>query len=94
MANSEKEVFDIIKNNNLYFKFNNQKILRDEMKSGLNIEQLDPNAKTIKISFSNNNPIICYNVVDNLINTYINFDKINKQTKTNQTIFFINQQLD
>lgn len=93
-ANSEKEVFEIIKNNNLYFKFNNQKILRDEMKSGLNIEQLDPNAKTIKISFSNNNPIICYNIVENLINTYINFDKINKQTKTNQTIFFINQQLD
>ena len=28
-ANSEKEVFEIIKNNNLYFKFNNQKILRD-----------------------------------------------------------------
>ena len=93
-SNSAKEVYDVIQNNTLYFKFNNQKILRDEMKSGLNIEQLDPNAKTIKISFSNNNPKICYNVVDNLIDTYINFDKINKQTKTNQTIVFINQQLD
>ena len=93
-SNNAKEVYDVIQNNTLYFKFNNQKILRDEMKSGLKIEQLDPNAKTIKISFSNNNPKICYNVVDNLIDTYINFDKINKQTKTNQTIIFINQQLD
>ena len=93
-SNNAKEVYDVIQSNTLYFKFNNQKILRDEMKSGLNIEQLDPNAKTIKISFSNNNPKICYNVVDNLIDTYINFDKINKQTKTNQTIVFINQQLD
>ncbi len=93
-SNNAKEVYDVIQSNTLYFKFNNQKILRDEMKSGLNIEQLDPNAKTIKISFSNNNPIICYNVVDNLIDTYINFDKINKQTKTNQTIIFIDQQLD
>ena len=93
-SNNAKEVYDVIQSNTLYFKFNNQKILRDEMKSGLNIEQLDPNAKTIKISFSNNNPKICYNVVDNLIDTYIDFDKINKQTKTNQTIIFINQQLD
>ncbi len=93
-SNNAKEVYDVIQSNTLYFKFNNQKILRDEMKSGLKIEQLDPNAKTIKISFSNNNPKICYDVVDNLIDTYINFDKINKQTKTNQTIIFINQQLD
>ncbi len=93
-SNNAKEVYDVIQSNTLYFKFNNQKILRDEMKSGLNIDQLDPNAKTIKISFSNNNPKICYNVVDNLIDTYINFDKINKQIKTNQTIIFINQQLD
>jgi tyrosine-protein kinase Etk/Wzc len=93
-SNKAKEVYDVIQNNTLYFKFNNQKVLRDDMKSGLKIEQLDPNAKTIKISFSNNNPMICYNVVNNLIDTYINFDKINKQTKTNQTIIFINQQLD
>jgi capsular exopolysaccharide synthesis family protein len=93
-SNNAKEVYDVIQSNTLYFKFNNQKILRDEMKSGLKIEQLDPNAKTIKISYSDNNPKICYNVVDNLIDTYINFDKINKQTKTNQTIIFINQQLD
>ena len=93
-SNNTKEVYYIIQNNNLYFRFNNQKILGDEMKTGLNISQLDVNAKTIKISFLNDNAEICYNVVENVINTYINFDKINKQTKTNQTLIFINQQLD
>jgi capsular exopolysaccharide synthesis family protein len=88
------EVFKSIENNNLYFQINNQAILATEMKSGLKVEPLDPNAKTIQLSYVHNNPIICYNVVRNLLDVYLNFDKSNKQSKTNQTITFIDQQVD
>ena len=84
----------IIKDNKIYFTFNNQSILSNEMKNGLTITPLDPNAKTIQISFIHNNPKICNNVVQNLIDVYLNFDKKNKQSKTNLTINFIDQQLD
>jgi len=93
-AVNPSDVFKIIENNNLYFQINNQAILATEMKSGLRVEPLDPNAKTIKLSYVHNNPIICYNVVRNLLDVYLNFDKSNKQSKTNQTITFIDQQLD
>lgn len=84
----------ILKENRIYFTFNNQSILSNEMKDGLTITPLDPNAKTIQISFVHNNPKICSHVVQNLIDVYLNFDKINKQSKTNLTINFIDQQLD
>ena len=88
------ELYNSIENNNLYFQINNQASLGAEMKSGLKVELLDPNAKTIQLSYVNNNPIICYNVVRNLLDVYLNFDKSTKQSKTNQTIVFIDQQLD
>lgn len=83
-----------IENNKIHFIFNNQRTLLNQMKSGLTIKPLDPNAKTIQISYSHNNPKICLNVVQNLIAVYLNFDKRNKQSKTDLTINFIDQQLD
>lgn len=83
-----------IKDNKIYFIFNNQNLLANEMKTGLNITPLDPNAKTIQLSFTHSNPKLCYNVIQNLINVYLNYDKKSKQSKTDQTINFINQQLD
>ena len=83
-----------INDNKIYFIFNNQNLLAKEMKTGLNITPLDPNAKTIQLTFTHNNPKLCYNVIQNLINVYLNYDKKSKQSKTDQTISFINQQLD
>lgn len=83
-----------IKDNKIYFIFNNQNLLAKEMKTGLNITPLDPNAKTIQLAFTHSNPKLCYDVIQNLINVYLNYDKKSKQSKTDQTISFINQQLD
>ena len=88
------EAKETIENNKIHFNFNNQNTLLNEMKSGLTINALDPNAKTIQISYSHNNPKICLNVVQNLMAVYLNFDKRNKQSKTDLTINFIDQQLD
>jgi capsular exopolysaccharide synthesis family protein len=88
------EAKETIENNKIHFNFNNQNTLLNEMKSGLTINPLDPNAKTIQISYSHNNPKICLNVVQNLMAVYLNFDKRNKQSKTDLTINFIDQQLD
>ena len=88
------EAKSAIENNKIHFNFNNQNTLLNEMKSGLTINPLDPNAKTIQISYSHNNPKICLNVVQNLMAVYLNFDKRNKQSKTDLTINFIDQQLD
>lgn len=88
------EAKSAIENNMIHFNFNNQYTLLNEMKSGLTVNPLDPNAKTIQISYSHNNPKICLNVVQNLMAVYLNFDKRNKQSKTDLTINFIDQQLD
>jgi capsular exopolysaccharide synthesis family protein len=89
--NAAKEA---IENNKIHFNFNNQNKLLNEMKSGLNITILDQNAKTIQISYKHNNPNICLNVVQNLMDVYLNYDKRNKQSKTDLTINFIDEQLD
>lgn len=89
-----KEMKEVIKNNTVYFKFNDQKILVNEMRPFLIVEQLDPNAKTIKISYRDNNPKICFLIVQKLTDLYLNFDKTDKLTKSNKTISFIDQQLD
>lgn len=85
---------EAIENNKIHFNFNNQSALLNQMKSGLTINPLDPNAKTIQISYAHNNPKICLNVVQNLMDVYLNYDKRNKQSKTDLTINFIDQQLD
>lgn len=85
---------DAVENNKIYFVFNNKQILQDAMKSNLSVNPIDENAKTILISYTDHNPLLCRDVVQTMLNVYLNFDKQNKQSKTDNTIAFIDQQLD
>jgi len=85
---------DAVENNKIYFVFNNKQILLDAMKNNLAVNPIDENAKTILISYTDHNPVLCRDVVQTMLNVYLNFDKQNQQSKTDNTIAFIDQQLD
>jgi capsular exopolysaccharide synthesis family protein len=95
LRTSEFSAFkDAVENNKIFFVFNNKQILLDAMKSNLSVNPIDESAKTILISYSDHNPILCRDVVQTILNVYLNYDKQNKQSKTDNTIAFIDQQLD
>jgi len=90
-----KNVFyKLINLNHIYFTFNNSTSLQNELHQSLVVNPIDENAKTIEISFTNYNPRLCYDVVNSVLNVYLNYEKNSKQTKATKTIAFINQQLD
>ena len=95
LRTSEFSAFkDAVENNKIFFVFNSKQILLDAMKSNLSVNPIDENAKTILISYTDHNPVLCRDVVQTMLNVYLNFDKQNKQSKTDNTIAFIDEQLD
>ncbi len=80
--------------NKLYFQFNNQNRLLSDVKSNLVVMTLDPNAKTIQMTYDHHNPKMCRDVLSSLIDCYFDYQEISKKNNGNNTIDFINQQLD
>ena len=89
-----KQFLDVIESNKIYFQFNNLDVLSNQLHSGLTVNPIDQNAKTIEISFTHFSPRLSYDVVNSILNVYLNYEKDSKQTKSTKTIAFINQQLD
>jgi uncharacterized protein involved in exopolysaccharide biosynthesis len=85
---------EAIESNKIYFTFNNFELLSSEFHKSLTVNPLDVNAKTIEISYEHFSPRLSYDIVNSIINTYLNYEKDTKQTKATKTIAFINQQLD
>ena len=79
---------------NVYFTINNKNTLAKELKSYLNIAIVDENAKTIEISYEYYNPRLCYDMVNGLLNEYLQWERDSKQDKVNKTIKFIDSQID
>jgi len=80
--------------NKLYFKFNNETSLLNEIKSNLVVMTLDPNAKTIQLTYDHHNPKMCRDVLASLLDSYFEYQEMSKKNNGNKTIDFINQQLD
>ena len=103
----KNELFDIyirtIKNNNIrellnsnqiYFKINNRTSLISKFKPFLNISQIDEKAKTIEISYDYYNARLSFDMVQSVLNEYLDWERDAKQTAANKTIKFIDAQLD
>lgn len=80
--------------NYLYFIFNSLPKLTERMISGLNVRPIDPNAKTIDISFRGHNAQLCRDVITALSNAFIEYDEEQKRKGSENIIAFIDSQLD
>ncbi len=83
-----------ISENNLYFVFNNYSDLTERLKSDLIVYTLNPDAKTIFISFESNNSVLAQDVVRSVTNTFFEYDLEKKSASSASILRFIDSQLD
>ena len=60
----------------------------------LNVSIIDEKAKTIELSYEYYNAHLCFDIVNELLNEYLQWERDSKQNKVNKTIDFINSQID
>lgn len=81
-------------NNKLYFVFNNYETLTNQFHPRLEVFTLNPDAKTIQISFKSNNHRLSKDVVSSVIGTFFEYDLEKKRQSSASILDFINSQLD
>ena len=82
------------KENSLYFVFNNYSTLTTQLHPHLEVFALNPEAKTIQVSFKSNNHKLSKDVVSSVINTFFNYDLEKKRQSSASILDFIDSQLD
>lgn len=80
--------------NKLFFTFNDYSSLTTSLHPKLQVYALNPEAKTIQISFKSNNHRLSKDVVSSLINTFFEYDLEKKRKSSANILDFINSQLD
>ncbi|MCH2234874.1 MAG: polysaccharide biosynthesis tyrosine autokinase [Crocinitomicaceae bacterium] len=80
--------------NELYFVFNDYKQLTAKMHPALSVYALNPEARTIKISYQSNNRLLAADVVSSVINTFFEYDLEKKSKSSASILAFIDTQLD
>lgn len=80
--------------NNLYFVMNNYTALTNRLHPDLKVYILNPEAKTIQISFESNNSRLATDIVSSLIETFFQYDLDKKSQSSANILNFINDQLD
>ncbi|PIQ16047.1 MAG: hypothetical protein COW67_05080 [Flavobacteriales bacterium CG18_big_fil_WC_8_21_14_2_50_32_9] len=90
----EYESLKDVKNNKMLFVINNIDDLTSRYISQLNIFPLNPSAKTINISFQDNNSTKAKDIVTSLANEYILYDLEERSKSSKKVIEFLDDQLD
>ncbi|MEJ6685941.1 MAG: polysaccharide biosynthesis tyrosine autokinase [Crocinitomicaceae bacterium] len=90
----QKKTIELLNEDDIYFNINDTKSLIKNLKKNLNIEVIDPSAKTIEISYKYFNSRLCYDIVNGVINEYLSWERDSKQNTALKTIEFIDTQLD
>jgi tyrosine-protein kinase Etk/Wzc len=85
---------DALNENQLYFIFNSPKELIQRLLPNLMIQIVDPEAKTIQISYRSYNPKLCNDIVDVVTKAFFEFDEENKKKSADNILRFIDIQLD
>ena len=80
--------------NELYFIFNDYSNLTSQLHPDLEVYALNPEAKTIKVSFKSNNHRLSKDVVTSIINTFFKYDLEKKRESSASILEFIDSQLD
>ncbi len=85
---------NIVKKNTYYFVLNDSNSVLNQYYQYLDVKLLNEQAKTIKISFKDNNPQKASDIVTSITEEYKNFDVEHKSESSKSIINFINFQLD
>lgn len=91
---NKAEFMEILASNKLYFTVNKKHFLKRDWMSKLTVMPVDPNAKTIQITFDHYNPALCKDVVQALLNTYFIYEEQVGKQNNEKVISFVSEQLD
>lgn len=89
-----KESQSNIKGTSLYFTINDIENLTNNYISRLNVFPLNPQAKTISLSFQDNNAVKTADILTALANEYIVYDIEERSRSSKKVIEFLDDQLD
>jgi capsular exopolysaccharide synthesis family protein len=84
----------VSQDNELFFIFNGREQLSNRLIQDLSVASIDPNAKTISISFRGHNAVLCRDVVNAVSKSFIEYDDEQKRMSSENIISFIDAQLD
>ena len=93
-ALNKPNLTNMLSENRIFFKINNREGLIRKFKEFLMISLVDNNAKTIEISYEYYNPRLSFDIVNGVLNEYLDWERDSKQTAANKTLKFIDTQLD
>ncbi|MCH2197166.1 MAG: polysaccharide biosynthesis tyrosine autokinase [Flavobacteriales bacterium] len=91
---NEKALRASIEEYELYFRLNNTKTLANRFAGGLDIRILNNTAKTVQISYKDNNPYLAKDFVSALSSEFIRFDLEKRQRSDENILNFIDAQID
>lgn len=78
----------------LYFLMNNENTQKKYISRNLTAVILSERAQTIKLSFTDNNPLKAKEVIESVVQSYLEATLANKKLATEQTLLFLEKQLD
>lgn len=81
-------------NNKLYFEFNNIKRIAQRLKSGLMVTPVDPNARTVQISYQSHSQALAQDITEALVQNFFKYDENIKKESADNVLEFITSQLD
>ena len=91
---SKAEFTEILAGNKLYFTINKKQALKNDWMSKLTVMPVDPNAKTIQVTFDHYNPVLCRDVVQALLNAFFKYEEQVGKQNNEKVIGFVSEQLD
>jgi tyrosine-protein kinase Etk/Wzc len=83
-----------LKENQVFFTFNNLTTLTSQMLPSLTITPLNAVAKTIQISFKSNNPSLSRDVSDAMYKAFFKYDEEREKQSSQNVLKFLDHQLD
>ena len=85
---------DISKRSVILFKFNTPEDFVDRAKNGLQIGEIIKGSNIISLQETDSNPQFAADVLNAIMNEYLNYDREHKQQSATKIIHFIDRQLD
>ncbi|RYM35694.1 polysaccharide biosynthesis tyrosine autokinase [Brumimicrobium glaciale] len=80
--------------NKLYFVLNEKKSIARQLRSGLTVTPVDPNARTVELSFRSHSPTLAMEIVQSLTANFFKYDENIKKESADNILDFIAVQLD
>lgn len=90
----KESLLNDIAENEFYFTFNDEKALSRRLISGLTVDALNPDAKTIQIAYKSNNAQLSHDIVAAVYSSFFQYDEESEKESAEKILTFIDQQLD